>query len=380
MLSVCRWKSSKDVTCVTLGENELSAIHNFMKSLRVKYGSNFVRITASLICVTKYGITQQELEEILLKQSSVLQDVKLLNCGYLKHSGKESCHDSKELSGALANLLQNLLADMEPLVLKKFYIGCLVYTWSNSVVQHLIESLYFSKIDHRKEVQNMLVDYYLEFIGKGNYPSDQRFPFKTAHIALELQIHLKNLSREAEAVEFCFLNIHWLTVVAKTQGCVALLFLLERAHRIYDKNKSILIIERAIRLTVANIKNNYNAFPGEMLSRTLPFSRIFPQLKQFVTKCSSNKFPLPYLLPAGLNAQAPGAPLRVSFVEDQKIVDNLFAYDTNQMTNLVYCTGNRLKFFDMTTGDSLREIAFNDDVKWLQTSEDKQVGYDECSW
>ena len=373
MFCVNRWKSSNDVTTDTLGKDEFSAVHNFMRGLEVNYGTHFVRIAASLICVSKFGLTPQELEEILLNQNMVVNDVKSLYCDHQQSGEKASSSKTQEFRSALANTLHNLLADLSPLLVQKLFVGCMIYTWSNNLVQELIEKLYFSDNDQKREIKKILVRYYVEYVGKGTYSSSKEVPFKSVHVAVELSINLKDLLRKADAMELCFLNINWLSVMIKSHGIVPVLFLLEQVLKLYDDDRPLLIVERSIRLAISNIKDNPNILSGELLSRTLPLSKIFPQLKQFVFQCSSEIFPFPFLFPSGVISQTPGAPLRVSFAEDQKIVDKCFAYEASKMANLVYCTENRLKFFDMITGDALREIAFNDKTKWLRITRNKQV-------
>ena len=348
-------------------------MNNFVKTLQEKYGDCFVRITVSLLTASKFGVTEQELEEILPTYTSVIDDLKIFHpklrgvtkANFTKYSGV--------IRSALAFSLHNLLLDLSPLLLWKVYAGCVLYAWSNSVIKKIMESLYLTSDEQKHSVQKILVRYYVDYIGRGKYPSCQKVPLKTAHVAVELPYHLKDLRRENESLELCFLNLHWLTAVMKAFGIVPVLSYLEQAYKTFDNSRPILIVERSIRLSIPTLQSNFGAFPGEMFSRALPFARIFPPLKHFIAQCTSYNYDIPSLLPAGMHAQAPGAPLRVSFTEEAEIADQVLVYESKKMTNVVYCTRNRLKFFDMVTGDPMKEMAFNHEIRWLMATRDKQV-------
>ena len=368
-----RWRSSKDVTKDTIGQNEVDAVRTYVSSLQRLYGDCFVRITVSLITASKFGISGQELEELLLTYNSVIEDVKAIY-PELKYITKSNFTKfSGIVKSAIAFSLHNLLADLSPLLLRKYFVGCLLYKWSNSVVENAMEFLYLASQEQKYSVQKMLVRYYVEYTARGKYLTNPKIPLKMAHVVLELPYHLKDLDRENEAMEFCFLNIFWLFAIIKSFGVVTVLFFLEQAYRSFKNNRPVLIVERSIRLAVDSLQSSPDAFPGELFSRTLPFARIFPSLKPLISQCTSYKFSTSALLPAGMHAQAPGAPLRVSFGEETEIVDQVAVYESNNIINLVYCTQDRLKIFDMVSGDLLREMAFGDDVRWLRTTRDKQV-------
>ena len=276
---------------------------------------------------------------------------------------------------SLAQFLHDLLLDLSPLLTTKVFVGSLLYTWSNSVIKEIVESLYLTTKEQKHSMQKILVRYYLEYIGRGKYPTNQKVPLKTAHIVIELPHHFKDLGRDTEAMEMCYLNLHWLTAIIKTCGVTGVLFFLEQAFRSIENNRPLLIVERSIRLAIPILQRNLGAFPGEIFSRTLPFARIFPDLKSIISQCVLYKFDYPSLLPAGMHAQAPGAPLRVSFSEEAQIADQVLVFETGKMTNIVYAARNRLKFFEMITGDPLKEMAFNDNIKWLKLTRDKQVAH-----
>ena len=341
--------------------------------MQEKYGDNLVRITVSLITASKYGVTEQELEEILPTYTSVIEDLKIFFVDLKCVTKTNVAKFSDLIKRSLAYFLHNLLLDLTPLLLSKVLVGNLLYTWSNSIVRKAVESLYLASQEQKQSMQKILVRYYLEYTGRGKYPTNQKKPLKTAHIAVELPFHLKDLGRESEAMEVCYLNLHWLAAITKTFDVTAVLLFLEQAFRTFENNRPLLIVERSIRLAIPILQSNFNAFPGEIFSRTLPFARIFPDLKAIISQCALYKFEYPSLLPAGMHAQAPGAPLRVSFTEEAEIAADVLVFETNNMTNVIYGTRNRLKFFEMVTGDPLKEMAFNDDIKWLKLSRDKQV-------
>jgi len=362
-----------DVNKNTIGKTETDAIHHFIRLLQAKYGDCFVRITVSLITASKFGLTEQELEEILATYTSVIEDLKLyfddLECVTKTNIAKFSDLIKRSLSYSL----HNLLLDLSPLLTTKVFVASVLYTWSNSVVKDILESLYLTSKEQKHSIQKILVRYYLEYIGRGKYPTNQKVPLKTAHIAIELPLHLKDLGRESEVMEMCYLNLHWLSAIIKTFGITGVLFFLEQAFRLLENNRPLLIVERSIRLSIPILQRNLSAFPGEIFSRTLPFARIFPDLKSIISQCVLYKFDYPSLLPAGMHAQAPGAPLRVSFTEEAEISEKVLVFETSKMTNIVYGSRNRLKFFEMITGDPLKEMAFSDHIKWVRLSRDKQV-------
>ncbi|CAK8675831.1 unnamed protein product [Clavelina lepadiformis] len=360
-----RWKSSKDVTQSTIGENESDAIRQYMVILQQRHGQYIVQVTARLITAAKYGLTEQEMVEILWTYRAVQTEL----TGKLRATSK-SMATAGQLRSILTFSLSNLLEDMSSILMSKVIAGCQLYCWSNKIVKSVIESLYLKKPEADKTTKTSLIHYYNEYLKNGLYPTNQNVPLKTVHVALAIHQHFLDQNNQSKAMELCYTNLYWLSAVSRSLSIVHTLFFLEKAFEIYN-DRSLVVIERAIRLALGLLHQSVNILPGELFSRIMPLLYKFPSLKKLMVQCTENRPDITCLLPAGIHAQSPGAPLKVSLTEN-KMIRSVLAYETSSSMNITYCSGKHLKMYDMTNGDLLREIVFNEKIEWMKISDDHE--------
>lgn len=364
----CRWKSPHAITADEVGCGETDVIKKLIKRLQHQYGKHLVYITVSLLTVTTYGITAQDMRDLLVNRDSVKIEV-LRN---LQHIGfqQEDEQDGKDaVSNAIDNCLTLLLGELSDLLHVKRIGGCEVYCWSSRNIENALQS--FCDKAELNDTRKSLMEHCMQYVErKSKMPLKE--PLKCSHICMEL-------ASFSEVPEFqdCIsrlwpLSFSCLHTMIHSFGVVQVLCLLEQAYKC-SRDRSILVVERAIRLALPVIHRSIHSFSGELFSRLSHFASSFPSIDKLVKESVSPPRNSPSLLPAGIHAQAPGAPLRVSINEQQSISKSVVVYEKESVMCLTYCCCRTLKMFDMHNGDVIREVLFKDDIEWIQMSDTLEV-------
>jgi len=349
-----------------MGLGEANVLKSLLFRLGRKYGEVFVKTTCLLLSAVQFGITAQELEELLWANPSVRSEMgKNLSSrdAFPGNGGSES-----EIRSAIGASLCHFLNCISSILHRKYFYGCEVYCWSNTRTKQLVTSFYIS--EDFQLAQKSLTDYYIQYVL--DYPLPRKTPFKSVHVCIEMHCLLYSCGKRTEIMQHCLLNYGWLFTVLQATRSSYLLQVLQQVYRAYN-DRCLLVLERVLRLACPVINRSKLAFAGEMQTRLLPFVQRFPALEELVSQCKKQRFPDGTLLPAGMHAQAPGAPLRVSFTEAETINDAILTYEGQSTLCLVYCSGKLLKMFALESGDLLREVVFKEGVEWIKLSQDQKV-------
>ncbi|XP_063297217.1 NACHT and WD repeat domain-containing protein 2-like [Pelobates fuscus] len=144
---VTQWKSNKNVDNTSLGENIHKSIETLFCALEMKYGYAILFRALSYITLSRSGIAEAELVDLLSADDMVLAHLHDLN---------DTVSPLRVPDGLVANILLDLKGCLSQKIVTGFQIVC----WANRIYQEVVYSQYLSSSDIENTLHVNMSNYF----------------------------------------------------------------------------------------------------------------------------------------------------------------------------------------------------------------------------
>ncbi|XP_040278437.1 NACHT and WD repeat domain-containing protein 2-like [Bufo bufo] len=144
---VKEWKSHQDLDSQPLGENAYQSIENFLQKLERKYGDEFISRMLSYITLSRSGIGEVELIDVLSADDMALTQ--------LYH-----VHDNVGMLRAPDWLIANILHDLKDCIAYRVVTGYRLLWWTNGLYQQVVSQRYLQSQEVIHKLHASMCDYF----------------------------------------------------------------------------------------------------------------------------------------------------------------------------------------------------------------------------
>ncbi|KAK2159829.1 hypothetical protein LSH36_145g04079 [Paralvinella palmiformis] len=332
---ICRWRSFElDLLCfVELSSTIYDSINALFERLEVSYGKMFVAATFAYITVSKDGLSETELEDVLSLDDDVLNSV------YQYHRSPVRRIPPlvwTRLRSEIPNYLTEREAD-----------GVTVIKWYHRQFDEVAKDRYLRNVNTVKAYHSLLADYFLGvWSGRPKpfrYTDVQRKVFSLSSDELEnsadrlvpkqqlvflddgkissynlrklgqLSHHLVKAERLEEMENHLLLNFNWLYAKLVAMPLQALfgdfVDALSASHDLEIK-----AILDSLRLAGSSLTRYPDMLGIHIIGRLLPYYRTHVKIKRLIDSCDRDGIQRNALVPANHCMHTPGGPLLYSLV------------------------------------------------------------------
>ncbi|KAK5868545.1 hypothetical protein PBY51_009548 [Eleginops maclovinus] len=300
------WHSDSDVTESSLPDSVHLSISLLLDHLEKKHGSSIVTLALSYLTLSRTGLTEAELADLLSSDQKVLTE-------YVPQDGSLSC----DLRVPQIDV-ERLLLDLRSFLIKRTVAGSDVLFWVSRHFKLVVAKRYLGTHDVRKEIHLAMADYFSgslscggakpllvkqksetnKYSGKMGVHIDRQpcsqpfvFPFSdkdsgpvNLRKVLELPYHLQ---KSSEWVEFehgllMSLRFHRAMVRAGLLGDLVAMLESEEGSHHFSLSRERALLASILKSFECLLLSSPLLLPSVMETSLLPYLEVFPSLKGYV--------------------------------------------------------------------------------------------------
>lgn len=320
---VKEWKSHQDVDGQPLGENAYQSIEIFFQKLEKKYGYEFMSRMLSYITLSRSGIGEVELVDVLSADDMALTQ--------LYH-----VHDAVGMLRVPDWLIANILHDLKDCIAYRVVTGCRLLWWTNRLYQKVVAQRYLQSQEIICKLHASMCDYFGGRWANGRAKSistnqrdnlepkeqhskslstivnglakiyiDRQLPSQpwsfngrcmaipNIRKALDLPYHLKESGKLVNLYNDVLMAVPYYKTLLNTGHINSLIHTVEDAAIILEREDVYLIYDM-LKETRCLLIENPNGFEMIMQSKLVPLVFLYPCLsrfaKQIYSKAMKNSF------------------------------------------------------------------------------------------
>ncbi|XP_073525695.1 NACHT and WD repeat domain-containing protein 2-like [Phyllobates terribilis] len=345
---VKEWKSHQDIDSQTLGENAYQSTERFFQKLEKKYGFEFISRMLSYITLSRSGIGEVELVDVLSAD-----DVALTQLYHV--------HDTVGTLRVPDWLIANILRDLKDCIASRVVTGSRLLWWTNRLYQQVVAERYLQSqevicglhanmcdyfggrwasgrakslsANQRKNPQpkeknlkslsaavNRLVKIYVD----RQLPS-QPWSFNGQHMAIynirkafDLPYHLRESGKLDNLYNDVIMVVPFYKTLLNTGHINSLIHIVENAAVTLEREE-VNLIHDMLKQTRCLLHENPDGFDMILQSKVVPLVFLYPCLSRFAKQIYSEAMKNSLLIILN-SAQIQLAPTKVEFRESPKIV------------------------------------------------------------
>ncbi|XP_072248670.1 NACHT and WD repeat domain-containing protein 2 [Leuresthes tenuis] len=288
------WHSDSDVTESSLPDAVHSSISALLDQLEQRHGSSVTARAASYLTLSRTGLTEAELADLLSSDDVSLAD-------YFCHS-----RDPAPKIKAMQVDVERLLLDLKSFLIKRTVADSQVLFWVSRHFKLVVAKRYLDSDKARRKIHSEMADY---FSGRracgswklllGNHSSEpnidadrQPFDFPSStdvgrvnmRKVLELPHHMKQSGRleELECGLLLSFGFHWAMVQAGLLG--DLVGMLERDGGLskFQFLREKLLLASTLKSSACFLRSSPLQLPTVMETSLLPYLEVFPALEGYI--------------------------------------------------------------------------------------------------
>lgn len=288
-----------------LPEGVHASISALLDHLEQKHGSSIVARTASYLTLSRTGLTESELADLLSSDNQVLVE-------YLQQ--EESPSSSMRVPQVD---VERLLLDLRRFLIQRTVAGSLVLCWVSRHFELVVARRYFGNHEVRMEIHSEMADYFSGRWACGNakalfinqksgpgkdsaqvklyidrQPSSQPFVFTSSKVAgpvnikkvIELPFHLQLSGRweEMEHKLLISLRFHQAMLRAGLLGDLVAMFQHKQASSQFGFSREKLLLASILKSSACFLQSTPLQLPTVMETNLLPYQEIFPALEDYI--------------------------------------------------------------------------------------------------
>lgn len=291
-----KWKSFDSITSISLPTTLNSAILSLFQETEAKFGEVVVSHALGYITASKNGLTENELEDILSLDNTVLNSV------FVEHSPP-----TEEFIRFPSLFWKVIRYYLESHLLEKKSAGCTVLNWSHRRLREAAVDRYLSDETKTKQLYNILADF---FLGKYSNASGKTVCFKQSQKVLkdvdrlvktqpltfqkclynfrklnEMPSALIKSGRQRELFKYVFFNFQWIECKIKALSVKHLvndmIFYLE-----LNDDREVKVVHDAFLLRLNHIEKEKDQIASQLLGTLIGFEdRGMENVKKLLTAC-----------------------------------------------------------------------------------------------
>lgn len=309
--------SDLDVTEFSLPDGVHSSISALLGHCEQKHGSSLVTRTLSYLALSRTGLTEAELADLLSGDDRVLAE-------YVLRS--ESSSPSIRVPQVD---LEMLLLDLREFLIRRTVVGSDVLFWVSRHFKLVVAKKYLSSPQVRREIHSAVADYFSGQWARGNanVRSDptgvciDRQPFVFASSAkdagrvnlrkvLELPYHLQQSDRQGELERELLMSPSFHGAMARAGLLCDLVALLEHEGGTSGFSREKRLLASVLTSSACLLQRSPLQLPTVMETSLLPYLHVFPVLEDYVREVRRER----KRRETGLGAVLCPAPSSVPFV------------------------------------------------------------------
>ncbi|XP_033971035.1 NACHT and WD repeat domain-containing protein 2 isoform X1 [Trematomus bernacchii] len=302
------WHSDSDVTESSLPDGVHSSISAFLDHLEQKHGPFIVARALSLLSLSRTGLTEAELADLLFCDHKVLT-------AYVPQDGSRSC-DMR----VPQIVVERLLLDLKSFLIRRTVAGSHVLSWVSRHFKLVVAKRYLGSQEVRKEIHLALADYFSGRLSCGGakpllvkqksapnrisgkmgihidrQPCSQPFVFPLSNKnngrvnlrkVLELPYHLQKSSKwgELEHGLLMSLRFHQAMVQAGLLGDLVAMLEDEEGSHHFSLLRERALLASILKSGACLLQSSPLQLPSVMETSLLPYLEVFPALEGYVGK------------------------------------------------------------------------------------------------
>ncbi|XP_066576070.1 NACHT and WD repeat domain-containing protein 2 [Amia ocellicauda] len=318
---VMHWRSHKDVDETSLCVTVHDSIQQLFWSLETKLSSRFVFRALGYITISKSGLSEMELEDILSLDNSVLSDIVVSS--NLKNPLRISYH-----------LIAKLKEELDGYLVERHVRNVTLLVWANRHLHLIAQKLFLSNEEDVHQMHSLLAEYFLgvwsggrkkifhcdnnQFASldithknpkhsenpctdKSSY--DRQTPeqpwvfqcnllepdifFVNHRKMTELLYHLTRSGRTDDLMFGVIMNFSWLYTMIKIGQFEKALTDIDLAYS-YSQEKELKFLASTLRNIKVKVMKNPSSLSAELQQRLLPVVTSLPKLRHLLLECDKD--------------------------------------------------------------------------------------------
>ncbi|XP_056417212.1 NACHT and WD repeat domain-containing protein 2-like isoform X2 [Hyla sarda] len=345
------WKSHHDVDSQPLGENAYQSMERFFQKLETKYGYEFISRILSYITLSRSGIGEVELVDVLSAD-----DISLTQLYHVQ--------DTVGVLRIPDWLIANILHDLKDCIAYRVVMGHRLLWWTNRLYHKLAAQRYLKSQEVICKLHASMCDYFggrwangraklisanqrnnlqakeqhfksISSVVRGlakiyvnrKLPSQpwsfigQRMAIYNIRKAFDLPYHLKESGKLVNLYNDVLMVVPYYKTLLNTGHINTLISTVEDAAKILERNEVYLICD-ILKETRCLLNENPNGFEIIMQSKMVPLTSLYPCLSKFAKHIFSEAMKSSFLIILN-SAQLVLPPTKVEFQESSIVVTML---------------------------------------------------------
>ncbi|XP_073404512.1 NACHT and WD repeat domain-containing protein 2-like [Dendrobates tinctorius] len=344
---VKEWKSHHDVDSQTLGESSYQSTERFFQKLERKYGYELISRMLSYITLSRSGIGEVELVDVLSSD-----DVALTQLYHI--------HDAVGSLRVPDWLIANILCDLKDCIASRVVTGSRLLWWTNRLYRQVVAERYLPSQEMICELHANMCDYFGGCWARGRaksistnqrknpQPKEQNFNSTSAIVnrlakiyvdrqlppqpwsfngqrmtvynlrkAFDLPYHLRESGKLDHLYNDILMVVPFYKTLLNTGHVNSLIHIVENAAVTLEREE-VHLIHDVLKQTRCLLHDNPNGFEMILQSNMVPLVFLYPCLSRFAKQIYSEAMKNSFLITLN-SAQIQLAPTKVEFRETPKI-------------------------------------------------------------
>lgn len=316
---VRQWRSDQAVPSLALPSTVAEAVQALFDNLEAKHGKQLTSHCLAYMTVSKTGLSDCEMEDVLSIDDDVLNEV---------FGGQYSV-----IRRLPSICWLRLKRDLQPFLAHHVCEGMTVYTWSHSIFSQITIQRYMDDITKRT-IHSNLADYFLGVwnIGPKTYvieqegkvsevPANRYVPAQPLVLSEDspprynkrkfdqVPRQLCLAGRLEEFNEHVLFSYEWLYNKAKALSLDSVL-----SDFMLNPGVEATLVEKALRAAYTNLNKNLNNMAAELTGRLLSYGNTYSNIRRLIHDCDTNGLKQCALIPIFPYHQMPGSPLKHTLI------------------------------------------------------------------